>query len=353
MLAPDSEVESMTPSPNTVETIAHQLDDLPAKQPAPEKEQQDAQQHAKRHTTRTKPRYKDLAVNLNDLSAAADRLGLQLPKGKGYQSLLQQVLGAIVSNSSYPPQPSPVDADALPQTLAPLLQQMATLQQQFQNLQAGRESIALLEREVVTLRDQLHQVTQERDSLQAQTDQVVSLQHECDQLKTQLHSANDRLNQFLRLAQGAPPIPTPQATTTTLPTEAPLPQPAPVAPHQPDSQSQNAQPSQQQPKRKPKASTKVSPEERIALAVQALMHHNQQCTHPKDRWFISGNTIASITHTNPATKVKPWLDSHPDVAHAIDQHNQDMGTTNPHHNRGKEKEELREIYEAFQNTQLL
>ncbi|MEP0914769.1 hypothetical protein NDI45_28105 [Leptolyngbya sp. GB1-A1] len=92
----------------------------------------------------------------------------------------------------------------------------------------------------------------------------------------------------------------------------------------------------------------MSPEERIALAVQALMHHNQQCTHPNDRWFISGNTIAQMSGTNPATKVKPWLDDHPDVAHAIDQHNDDMQTTNPHHNRGKEKEELKAIYQSFE-----
>ncbi|MEP0914960.1 coiled-coil domain-containing family 149 protein [Leptolyngbya sp. GB1-A1] len=197
---------------------------------------------------------------------------------------------------------------------------------------------------MATLRDQLHKVQQERDSLQARAEQVVSLQQECDQLKTQLQSANDRLNQFLLLAQGAAPTPTAQATTTpTVPTEAPLPQPAAVAPPQPGSQSQNAQPPRQQPERKPKASTKMSPEERIALAVEALMHHNQQCTHPNDRWFISGNTIATMTGTNPATKVKPWLDSHPDVARAIDQHNQKMGILIPHHNRGKEKEELRGI----------
>ncbi len=366
MLAPDSEDESMTPSPNTVETIAHQLDDLPIKQPAPEKEQQNAKQHPKRPATRTKPKYKDLAVNLNDLAAAADRLGLQLPKGRGYQSLLQQVLGAIASDSSNPPQPSPVEANVLPQALAPLLQQLADLQQQMQNLQTQGESLRLLEREVATLRNQLHKVQTERDSLQAQAEQVVSLQQECHQLRTQLQTANDRLNQFLLLAQGASATGLPatqvpqrdaiasgapaQATTTTVPTEAPPTQPVAVAPPQPVSQSQNAQPPSQQPERKPKASSKTSPEERIAIAIQALMHHNQHCTHPKDRWFISGNSIATMTGTNPATKVKPWLDHHPDVAQAIDQHNQNMGTTNPHHNRGKEKEELRSIFEMFRSS---
>lgn len=350
-LSPDLEDEPMPPSPLSVETIAHQLEDLPAKQPSPQQEQQNIKQQPKRPATPAKPKYKDLAVNLNDLTAAANRLGLHLPKGRGYQALLQQVLGAIAADSSNHSQVSPVEADALPQALAPLLQQMAALQQQIQDLQAGRESLGLLEREVAMLRDQLQQVQQERDSFQAQAEQVVSLQQECDQLKTQLQAANDRLHKFLRLAQEETVMEADSASSAVSTTQTPLeaaPHPSvPITAPQPVIQDAIDQANRQQGDQKPKVSSKMSPEERIAIAIEALMHHNLHCADPKDRWFISGNTIASATGTNPATKVKPWLDSHPDVARAIDQHNQAMETTQPHHNRGKEKEQLRSIYHSF------
>lgn len=355
MLAPDAEDESMTPTPDAVEAIAHQLEDLPAKQPS-QQAQKTSPEQPKRSTTRAKPKYKNLAVNLNDLAAAADHLGLHRPKGKSYQSLLQQVLEAIAIGTTDKLQPPSVQPDTLSQFLSPLLQQMAALQQQLQDFQTQSESLRLLEREVVTLRDQLQHVQTERNSLQAQLDQFAPLQQECNQLKIQLQTAHDHLNQFLLLAQGTTPIskaPAMAPATPTPSTEAPFPQPAAIAPPQSTIQPSPTQPTKQHHDRQFKTnSNKMIPEKRIALAIKALIHHNHQCPNPKDRWFISTNAIASMTGTNPATKVKPWLDTHPDVAQQIDQHNQQMGTTQPHHNRGKAKEELRSIFQTFvENSQ--
>lgn len=238
--------------------------------------------------------------------------------------------------------------------LAPLLQELSALREQLQDTQAERESVRLLGLEVKQLGDRLAQVEQERDHLKQQVEQLVPLQAECDRLKGQLQVAQDHLNQFRLIALGASaieidaaaqPVEINQPTTTTV---APAPpDPAPV----PSSAASLVPTPAPEPKRDSSAassgSKKLSPDDRITIAIEALIHHNQNCTDPKDRWFISNQTISEMTGTNNFTKVKPWMEQHPEMAERVHRHNEAMGTTNPHHNRGKDKEELRQIYKTF------
>lgn len=122
--------------------------------------------------------------------------------------------------------------------------------------------------------------------------------------------------------------PTPSPQIAAKPTAPTL--PAPKTPRKPSNQG-----------------GKLSPDQRIALAIEALIHHNESGTDPKDRWFISNQTIADMTGTNNFTKVKPRIEARPEMAERVQQHNEQMGTTQPHHNCGKKKEELRSIFQTF------
>jgi hypothetical protein len=307
----ETEEEDMTVKQplDELQSIAHQLEILPDKQTA---------------LPRTpKPRTKELAVALDVLSEAAVRLGLTLEtgKGKGYQALLQQVLQAVAAGKATSALSHDVD-------------RLSTL---LQDAVAEAELRSVLVREVASLKQELHQVLQERDGLRAELDQLTTLKHESDQLKAELALKTERLNQFLQLASGAQPHA--PVGPVTLPEKHPASPPSAITPMATGNT----------PARQP-ARPKRSPEDRIQLAVQALFHHNEHCSDPSDRWFISGNILAEMSRTNPATRVKPWLEAHPDIQQAIDQHNQEMNTTAPHHNRRKHKDELRSIYDTFEQA---
>lgn len=298
-----------------LQSIAHQLEILPDKQAA--------------LTRMPKPRTKELVVALDVLSEAAKRLGLTLEtgKGKGYQALLQQVLQAVAEGKATSALSHDVD-------------RLSTL---LQDAVAEAELRSVLIREVATLKQELHQVQQDRDGLRAELDQLKVLKHESDQLKAELAIKTERLNQFLQLAAGAQPHAS--GELVTLPEEKSSPHPA-ITPRAEGNTPEilSSAPTQQP------ATPKRSPEDRIQIAVQALFYHNEQCSDPSDRWFISGNIIAEMSRTNPATKVKPWLEAHPDIQCAIHQHNHDMDTTAPHHNRRKDKDELQAIYVSFEQS---
>jgi hypothetical protein len=359
---PGTEEVNLTPTPATMATIAHDLQELPQKvqesvQPKEAQTSTPAQRSSR--TRASKPRFKDLAVNVNDLTAAAEVLGLELPKSKGYQSLLQQVLQTILENGA---SRSTIGGDVLTQAIAPLVQKIDQLEARLQDSQVSSEPLRLVTAEVETLREQLETVQSERHQLQS----------ECDQLRAQLQQSQDILSQFRLIALGASAIvsdaaeqidsPTTQvperdaiemtpSTTATAPPQigsSVQMQTAPTSSPQAVIEQTAPAPTHQKPQRQSLArARKLSPDDRIALAIKALIHHNEGCTDPKDRWFISNQTIADMTGTNNFTKVKPWMEQHPQVSERVQQHNEAMGTTQPHHNRGKEKEELRQIYETF------
>jgi Telomere resolvase len=362
LTTPDTKEDTMPPTSVTVETIAHSLEDLPSKTQEPARSVEPQTSTPAQHPTRaraSKPRFKDLAVNVNNLVAVAKKLGLELPKNKGYQALLQQVLQTVLESGV---NQSIVQGDALtqavasllPEAIAPLVQRIDQLEARLQDAQVSGEPLRLLTEEVEALSQQLQTVQLERDQLTS----------ECEQLRAQLQQAQEVISQFRRIALGAvatglpatqmpqrDAIETPRTETTAAATHqtgssvqiqtAPIPSPQSAEPTAPA-------PTCQKPQRQSLArSGKLSPDKRIAIAIDALMQHNQQCTDPKDRWFISNQTIADMTGTNNFTKVKPWMKLHPEVAEKVQQHNERMETTQPHHNRGKEKEELRQIFEVF------
>jgi hypothetical protein len=264
--------------------------------------------------------------------------------------------------------------------LAALLDQMQALQLQLSLSQAERHSIKLLSDQVEELKGQLQLAQQQRDQAQGQLQQVANLHQENIELKAQLHDAQHRLDLFLNLAHGLPmpmraaeqAAPASPGATAELPdpvqTEAlassPPPAVAPLSPAHPVARPQQQQlqqpirptPISNQPPATPplpsfdEAQIKalaagLSPDDRISLAIQALVEFNQQCSQTKDRWTITGNVIAAMTGTNAATRVNPWLDIHPDVGRMIHQHNQEMGIDSNYHNRGKgkDKAQLRQI----------
>ncbi len=289
-------------------------------------------------------------------------------------------LGATHTPIQATPAPAPAD---LP--LSALLDQMQALQHQLSLSQAERHSIKVLSDQVDQLKAQLLQSQHERHQLQAQLQQVSELQQENIELKAQLTDAQHRLDLFLKLAQGqpfppaelalapgapmapaAPPAPVPVQPTTL----ASSPPPPAVSPLPPGEQVTLSQQLHQQPLRSTPSSNQppatpalpsfddaqlktlaagISPNDRIPLAIQALVEFNQQCSQAKDRWTITGNVIATMTGTNAATRVNPWLDSHPDVVAMIRHHNQEMGIDSNYHNRGKGKDkgQLRLILDWF------
>lgn len=324
--------EAMLPNPAIV-------DNLPAKPETP-----------------AKNRYKEVTVNLNTLLTAADALGLHLlkGKGKGYQLLLQQVLEAIGKrrhNQSLRREENQEeeisgralvqdgeDRDKLVQKMDELSQQMTVLSQHVQNTQVEHESVSLLANEVTSLRKQLQQLIEERDSLQSQVERLLPLQQEGQRLKQELQLARDHLNQFLHLARGAASemAPDSQIPEGSLSQSNDIPKNGLTARDEGTFKSKTHD-----------VSAKLSPDDRIPIAIDALIRFNQSCSDIAERWFISTNVIAMASATNPATKVKPWLELHPEVARLVQQHNQAMETDRPHHNRGKDKTELRSIVDAF------
>lgn len=294
-----------------IQAVAQQLENLPQK------------------SSRSKPardRIKPVEVSVHDLTKAAERLGVALDtrRGKGYQTMLNQVLEAVAEGRS----------------TSAITQDVEVLKGLLKDAVAEAETRSILAKEVATLKQELQQAHAERDALQVELQQLASMRQDYAKLQAELAQATSRLNQFLQLATGVQVIPS-----------TPPPIAAPVAlgerPIQVDNTEKTLPPSQHLSQAKA-TTTKRSPDERIEIAIQALMQHNKSCTDPHDRWFISGNVIADMSRTNPATRVKPWLEAHPDIEQAITQHNQDMGTTQPHHNRRKDKDELRSIFEFFE-----
>jgi hypothetical protein len=297
---------------------------------------------------------------------------------------------SVASESTSQAAPAQTAPSDLP--LAALLDQMQALQHQLSLSQAERHSIKLLSDQVEELKGQLQLAQQQRDQAQNQLQQVDKLQQENTELKALLADAQHRLDLFLNLAHGlpiraaeqaapatsealqappgpplslalAPPVQTGALASSPSSAVAPLSPAHPVTrPQQQLQQPITTTPISDQPPATPplpsfddaqiKALTAgLSPDDRIPIAIQALVEFNQQCSQTKDRWTITGNVIAAMTSTNAATRVNPWLDIHPDVGKMIHHHNQEMGIDSNYHNRGKgkDKAQLRQILGWFLN----
>lgn len=76
------------------------------------------------------------------------------------------------------------------------------------------------------------------------------------------------------------------------------------------------------------------------------MQHNQNCP-PDDRWFLSGNVIATTAGANPALVVTPWMKEHPAAISQIEQHNTAIGLNSRSNAKEKDRKQLKEIYERF------
>ncbi len=305
---PDKEA-AISPTQHEVEEIAADLQTLPEQesQPSlttaqPPKAASTANPPSK--AKRARPRYRELQVNLGDLTAAAVRLGIDVSSKSGYQSLLDRVLLAVPVTRMEQATPD------LNQLLAPVLQELAAIKQQVSAGQAGEEL------------EQLRQQTE----LQ---------QQEIDRLRAELQQANDRFQLIAEAAQGIAPPPhtiTPQSAPTQ-------PQPTSQPPTPKLLQPQRSQPGQ-------RPAGKLSSAERVPLAIVALIEHNQHCL-PSDRWFLSGNIIAAVAGANPALVVTPWLQSHPAAISQIDQHNTAIGLNQRSNSKDKDRSQLKTIYQQF------
>ncbi|WP_088889309.1 protelomerase family protein [Leptolyngbya ohadii] len=299
----------MSPTQHEVEEVAIDLQTLPEKESLPSSTTQEPTEaapaaHQPSKPKRSKPRYRELRVNLVDLSAAADRLGLDSSGRTGYQSLLDRVLLTVPSAPTEQAIPDPNHL------LAPLLQELAAIKQQ---VSVGQQA-------------------EELEQLRQQTEQQ---QQEIDRLRTELQTAHDRLAQIAAAAQGLAGV---QLT--------PVPQPAPIQPPPVN------QPPVQQPAPTPRPALgrpsfgKLSPSDRVPLAIAALIHHNQNCP-PHDRWYLSGNVIATAAGANPALVVTPWLQSHPIAVEQLDQHNAAIGLNARSNGKDKDRGQLKPIYQQF------
>jgi hypothetical protein len=307
---------AMSPTQHEVEEVAADLQTLPSKDPEepsttaqpPQPSQAD---NALSKPKRSRPRIRELRVNLTDLQAAADRLNVSAPSKSDYQALLDRLLLSIPSTTTEQVTPDPN------QLLAPLLQELAAIKQQVSFGQAGEE---------------LEQLRQQNEQQQK----------EIDQLKAELQSAHDRLAQIAAAAQGLPgiqPTPVAQPALTQQPT-APIP-PTPIT----QSAAQQPAPTHRSTLGKPSFG-KLSPAERIPIAIVAMMYHNQHC-HPTDRWFLSGNVIATAAGANPALVVTPWLQNHPAAVSQLDQHNTAIGLNSRSNGKDKDRSQLKGIYQKF------
>ena len=310
------EEAAMSPTQHSVEAVAADLQTLPEKEPQPastiaQPPESAPDVHQSRKPKRSKPRYRELRVNLADLTAAADRLGIDTTYKSGYQSLLDRVLLAVPSIPTEQTTPDPN------QLLAPLLQELAAIKQQMTTGQAGEE-----------LEQLRQQTTQQQQTI--------------DRLQIELKEANDRLKLIAEAAQGIAPQPH-TSTPQSAPTQS---RPAPSAP-QPTSQSPAPQPPQPQRSLSSRLPAgKLSPADRVPLAIVALMDYNQHCP-PHDRWFLSGNIIATAAGANPALVVTPWLQSHPAAINQIEQHNTTIGLNRRSNGKDKDRSQLKSIYQKF------
>jgi hypothetical protein len=307
------EDEAMSPTLYTVEAVAADLQTLPQKEPQhPSTIAQPPESaptaHQPSQPKRSKPRYRELRVNLADLTAAADCLGIDAASRTGYQSRLDRLLLAIPSALMEQAAPDPN------QLLAPLLQELAAIKQQVSVAQQAEEL------------EQLRQQNQQQ-------------QQEIDRLYGELQTAHDCLAQIAAAAQG-------RAGLQPTPTPQPAPTPPIAAPTQPQTTSHTPaqQPQPSQIGRLP--ASKRSPADRVPLAIVALMQHNQHCP-PDDRWFLSGNVIATAAGANPALVVTPWLQNHPAAVTQIDQHNTAIGLNQRSNAKDKDRSQLKSIYQTF------
>lgn len=332
LTTPDTEEfeeAKMNPTLDTIESIAQSLEDLPDKTDEP---MHPAQSRSTRMRV-SKPRFKDLAVNVSDLAAVAQVLGLELPKSKGYQSLLHQVFQTVLENET---RRSTIHRDALTQAITPLVQKVEQLEARLHDTHAGGEPIRLLSHEVESLSHQLQLVQAERDHLQA----------ECNQLKSQLQQSQDVINQFRLVALTAAamaPVDSGDATPTARSDDrAAMPQTQP---------SHQSHPAPARPKRERKGSEpgKLSVYDRLNLAVNALMQFNSQQPDPKQRWQISNQLLADLVGANNHTTVKPWINGQPELQIRVQHHNEKMGTTAQHHNRSRDeqKQDLKQFVQNF------
>lgn len=313
--------KAMSPTLHTVEEIAADLETLPTKEP----EQSSATEQppesgpaAPSKTKRSRPRIKELRVNLGDLTAAADRLGIDATSRTGYQSLLDRVLLAIPSTPTQQDKPAPATTETH-ELLAPLLQELAAIKQQVSAGQAGEEL------------EQLRQQTTQQ-------------QQEIDRLRAELQAANDRLNLIVSTAQGNAPQPS-VPTIQLAPTQPQPPRQPPAQQPQPPQRSFHAAAvGRSQVGRL--TSGRLSPSDRVPLAIFALMQHNQNCP-PSDRWFLSGNVIATTAGANPALVVTPWLQSHPAAVSQVDHHNSAIGLHARSNSKDKDRSQLKTIYQQF------
>jgi uncharacterized coiled-coil protein SlyX len=179
------------------------------------------------------------------------------------------------------------------------------------------------------------QAGEELEQLRQQTTQQ---QQAIDRLQIELKEANDRLKRIAEAAQGIAPQPPRSAPTQPIP-----------APSAPQSTSQSPAPQPQQPQRSQSGrlpAGKLSPADRVPLAIVALMDYNQHCP-PHDRWFLSGNIIATAAGANPALVVTPWLQSHPAAISQIEQHNTAIGLNQRSNGKDKDRGQLKVIYHQF------
>jgi hypothetical protein len=300
--------KAMSPTQSALSAIAADLQTLPNKdnkQASTSDPPPDSASAVASAPKRPRPRYRTLRVNLSDLSAAAVYLGIDASSKSGYQSLLDRLLLAIPNTPTHQATPDPN------QLLAPLLQELAAIKQQVSAAQAGEEI------------EQLRQQTQQQ-------------QQQIDQLRAELEQANDRLKRIADAAQGVAPT---QPTST--------PQSAPSQP--PAIPIQSPAPQPQQPQRsqlgRPLAG-KLSPADRVPLAIMALMEYNQHCPQ-SERWYLSGNIIATTAGANPALVVTPWLQAHPIAITRIEQHNTAIGLNARSNGKDKDRSQLKTILPQF------
>jgi hypothetical protein len=327
-----------------VDAIAADLQTLPDKQPQqlsntststtlmPTEAATEAPLESLTKTKRSKPRYRELRVNLGDLTTAAVHLGIDVGSKSSYQALLDRLLLAVPVRSSELPIPSLATSDPS-QLLAPLLQELAAIKQQVAAGQSGEE----LER----LRQLTEQQQQEIDRLQALLIQT----------QEQLQAAMDWRERVVQVMQGGE-LSGVELTPVAGPLHATQP---PVVQAQPLSESPLAEPAapallpqsrprQQQIGRPP--SGKLSPLERVPLAILAIMQHNQLCS-PAQRWFISGNVIATVAGANPALVVSPWLQNHPRAINLIDSHNRAVELNQRSNGKDKDRSLLKTLLGLF------
>jgi hypothetical protein len=91
---------------------------------------------------------------------------------------------------------------------------------------------------------------------------------------------------------------------------------------------------------------RLSPADRVPLAISALMDYNQHCPQ-SERWYLSGNIIATTAGANPALVVTPWLQAHPIATTQIEQHNTAIGLNARSNGKDKDRSQLKTILTQF------